>query len=105
MKAPCYLMKYEIVLTDTAREDYRELDVRGRSSIKKGLKDHLTFEPTKLSRSRIERLREMEHPEYRPRLDPYRVFYDVSGRTVVVLAIVPKNKTTEWLETYGEKTS
>nr|VFJ71179.1 MAG: hypothetical protein BECKFM1743A_GA0114220_105787 [Candidatus Kentron sp. FM]VFJ71539.1 MAG: hypothetical protein BECKFM1743C_GA0114222_106007 [Candidatus Kentron sp. FM]VFK18942.1 MAG: hypothetical protein BECKFM1743B_GA0114221_105848 [Candidatus Kentron sp. FM] len=46
----------------------------------------------------------MEHPEYRLRLDPYRVFYDVSGRTVVVLAIVPKNKTTQWLESHGAKT-
>nr|VFJ91297.1 MAG: hypothetical protein BECKH772A_GA0070896_100309 [Candidatus Kentron sp. H]VFJ99183.1 MAG: hypothetical protein BECKH772C_GA0070978_1002923 [Candidatus Kentron sp. H]VFK00560.1 MAG: hypothetical protein BECKH772B_GA0070898_101951 [Candidatus Kentron sp. H] len=46
-------MKHEIVLTDTAREHYRGLDARGRSSIKKGLKDHLAFEPTKLSRSRM----------------------------------------------------
>nr|VFK43357.1 MAG: mRNA interferase RelE/StbE [Candidatus Kentron sp. SD]VFK48778.1 MAG: mRNA interferase RelE/StbE [Candidatus Kentron sp. SD] len=97
-------MKYEIVLTDTAREHYRRLDARGRSLIKKGLKDHLTYEPTRLSRSRIKRLREIKHPEYRLRIDPYRVFYDVSGRTVVVLAIVPKNKTAKWLEIYGVKT-
>nr|VFK50430.1 MAG: mRNA-degrading endonuclease RelE, toxin component of the RelBE toxin-antitoxin system [Candidatus Kentron sp. TUN]VFK51640.1 MAG: mRNA-degrading endonuclease RelE, toxin component of the RelBE toxin-antitoxin system [Candidatus Kentron sp. TUN]VFK55093.1 MAG: mRNA-degrading endonuclease RelE, toxin component of the RelBE toxin-antitoxin system [Candidatus Kentron sp. TUN] len=97
-------MKYEIVLTDTAKEHYRGLDARGRSSIKKGLKNHLTYEPMKLSRSRIKRLREIEHPEYRLRLDPYRVFYDVSGRTVVVLAIIPKNETGEWLEISGVKT-
>ena len=98
-------MKYEVVLTDTAKEHYRGLDTRGRSRIKKGLKDHLTYEPMKLSRSRIKRLREMAHPEYRLRLDPYRVFYDVSGKTVVVLAIVPKSETAEWLATYGVKTS
>nr|VFK59919.1 MAG: hypothetical protein BECKUNK1418G_GA0071005_100948 [Candidatus Kentron sp. UNK]VFK70167.1 MAG: hypothetical protein BECKUNK1418H_GA0071006_102448 [Candidatus Kentron sp. UNK] len=46
-------MKYEIVLTDTAKEHHRGLDARGRSSIKKGLKDHLAFEPTKLSQSRV----------------------------------------------------
>nr|VFK15818.1 MAG: hypothetical protein BECKLPF1236A_GA0070988_1013314 [Candidatus Kentron sp. LPFa]VFK31536.1 MAG: hypothetical protein BECKLPF1236C_GA0070990_1014114 [Candidatus Kentron sp. LPFa] len=46
-------MKYEIVLTDTTKEHYRGLDARGRSLIKKGLKDYLTFEPTRLSRSRI----------------------------------------------------
>jgi mRNA-degrading endonuclease RelE of RelBE toxin-antitoxin system len=45
----------------------------------------------------------MEHPEYRLRLDPYRVFYDVAGQTVVVLAVVPKDETAEWLETYGVK--
>ena len=98
-------MKYEILLTDTAKEHYRGLDARGRSLIKKGLKDHLTHEPMELSRSRIKRLREMEHPEYRLRLDPYRVFYDVAGETVVVLAIVPKDETTEWLENYGVKTT
>ena len=98
-------MKYEIVLTDTAKEHYRGLNALGRSLIKKGLKDHLAHEPMKLSRSRIKRLREMEHPEYRLRLDPYRVFYDVSSRAVVVLAIVPKDKTAEWLEEYGVKTA
>ena len=96
-------MKYEVVLTDTAKKHYRGLDARGRSLIKKGLKDHLTQQATKLSRSRIKRLREMEHPEYRLRLDPYRVFYDVAGQTVVVLAVVPKDETAEWLETYGVK--
>ncbi len=98
-------MKYEVVLTDTAKAHYRGFNARARSLIKKGLKDHLTYEPMKRSRSRIKRLREMEHPEYRLRLDPYRVFYDVSGQTVVVLAIVPKNATAQWLEQYGVKTS
>lgn len=98
-------MKYEIVLTDAAKEHYRGLDARGQSLIKKGLKDYLTHEPMKLSQSRIKRLRELEHPEYRLRLDPYRIFYDVSGQTVVVLAVVPKDKTEEWLETFGVKTS
>jgi mRNA-degrading endonuclease RelE of RelBE toxin-antitoxin system len=98
-------MRYEVLLTDTAKTHYRGLDARGRSLIKQGLKDHLTYEPMKLSRSRIKRLRELEHPEYRLRLDPYRVFYDVSGETVVVLAIVPKDETAEWLEEYGVKTS
>nr|VFK44657.1 MAG: hypothetical protein BECKTC1821E_GA0114239_103816 [Candidatus Kentron sp. TC] len=36
-------MKYEIVLTDTAREHYWGLDARRRPSIKKGLKEHLSF--------------------------------------------------------------
>ena len=94
-------MKHEIVLTDTAKEHYHGLDARARSLIKKGLRDHLTHESMKLSRSRIKRLREMEHPEYRLRLDPYRVFYDVSDQVVVVLAIVPKDRTAEWLEQYG----
>jgi len=98
-------MKYEIVLTDTARGHYREIDAQARALIKRGLNDHLAHEPTKLSRSRIKRLREMEHPEYRLRLDPYRVFYDVTAQTVVVLAIVPKHETAEWLDHHGVRTT
>ena len=91
-------MSYEIVLTDTAKKHYHALDARWRTVVKKGLKVHLGHEPMKISRSRIKRLREMEHPECRLRLDPYRIFYDVAGQTVVVLAIVPKDDTVEWLD-------
>jgi len=98
-------MTYEIVLTDTAREHYGGLDACARALIKEGMNDHLAHEPMKVSRSRIKRLREMEHPEYRLRLDAYRVFYDVIGQMVVVLAIVPKDETAEWLDAYGVKTT
>jgi mRNA interferase RelE/StbE len=94
---------YEIVLTDTAKTHYEALDARWRAVVKDGLETHLRHEPTKVSRSRIKRLRGMEHPEYRLRLDEYRVFYDVAGQTVVVLAIVPKDKTADWLNEYGVK--
>lgn len=96
-------MTYEIVLTDTARAHFGALDARERALIKDGLRDRLGHEPMKASRSRIKRLREMDHPEFRLRLAPYRIFYDVIGSTVVVLAIVPKNETAEWLGEHGVK--
>jgi mRNA-degrading endonuclease RelE of RelBE toxin-antitoxin system len=80
------------------------MDARHRAIVAKGLKDYLEHEPMKLSRSRIKQLRDMDQPQYRLRLDPYRVFYDVAGQTVVVLAIVPKEETAGWLEIYGVKT-
>ncbi len=98
-------MPYKIVLTDTAKAHYRALDARRQTLIKDGLNNHLGHEPMKVSRSRIKRLRQVEHPEFRLRLDPYRVFYDVIGQTVVVLAIVPKQETNEWLNVYGVKSS
>lgn len=98
-------MTYEIVLTDTAKAHYAGMDARSRAMVKEGMNGYLVQEPMKLSRSRIKRLREMEHPEYRLRLDPYRVFYDVIGPTVVVLAIVPKDATAEWLSAYGVRSS
>jgi hypothetical protein len=35
--------------------------------------------------------------------DDLRVFYDVEGHTVAVLAILPKAQATAWLERYGVK--
>ena len=98
-------MRYEIVLTDTAKEHYVALDARWRALVKQGMEEHLRHEPTRISRSRIKRLREMKHPEYRLRLDPYRLFYDVAGQTVVVLAIVPKDDTAKWFDEQGVKRS
>lgn len=98
-------MKYDIVLTETAKGHYIELDARVRALIRKGLNNYLACEPMRVSRSRIKRLRATEHPEYRLRLDRYRVFYDVNLQTVVVLAIVPKDQTDEWLRRHGVKSS
>ncbi|WP_089729978.1 type II toxin-antitoxin system RelE family toxin [Candidatus Thiosymbion oneisti] len=96
-------MRYEIVLTDTAKEHYRGIPARWRSIVRDGLETHLRHEPTKTSRSRIKRLRGVDRPEYRLRLEDYQVFYDVEAETVVVLAIVPKEDTENWLDQYGVK--
>ena len=49
-----------------------------------------THEPTKVSKSRIKRLRGLSQPQYRLRVGDIRVFYDVTETTVHVLAIIPK---------------
>ena len=56
----------------------------------------------KTNRSRIKRLRGMRRPQYRLRVDDIRVFYDVSGSTIEVLAIVPKLEAESWLKTFGK---
>jgi mRNA-degrading endonuclease RelE of RelBE toxin-antitoxin system len=62
---------------------------------------HLRHEPTKTSRSRIKRLRGLSRPQYRLRVDEVRVFYDVSGATVEILAIVAKSEAESWLAQFG----
>ncbi len=96
-------MRFEIVLTDTAKDHYQALTARWQSVVRDGMETHLRHEPTKVSRSRIKRLRDMAHPEYRLRLESYRVFYDVDDEAVTVLAIVPKKDTDVWLNEYGVK--
>ena len=51
----------------------------------------------RLSKSRIKRLRGLDRPQYRLRVDEVRVFYDVTETTVEVLAIVPKAQAAAWL--------
>jgi len=55
----------------------------------------------KVSKSRIKRLRGLDRPQFRLRVDEVRVFYDVQESTVQVLAIVPKAQADAWLEAEG----
>jgi len=72
-----------------------------RSAVKEALETHMRNEPTKTNRSRIKRLRGMARPQYRLRVDEVRVFYDVSGSAVEILAIVPKPEAESWLAQFG----
>jgi mRNA-degrading endonuclease RelE of RelBE toxin-antitoxin system len=94
-------MPYKIILAPEAIEDLKALRAFDQTAVRKAIKDHLSFEPTKTSKSRIKRLRQMRHPQYRLRVAKIRVFYDVTGEAVEVLAIVPKPEAAAWLERYG----
>jgi mRNA interferase RelE/StbE len=94
-------MIYEILFTDTARHHYRELDARWQTAVKEAIRTHLSHEPEKTSKSRIKRLRHLEQPQYRLRVDNLRVFYDIEGSRVVVLGIVPKDGADAWLNQFG----
>ena len=94
-------MRFAIVLAPEAVRDLRDLKSNLRAAVREGLETHLRHEPTKTSRSRIKRLRGLSRPQYRLRLDEVRVFYDVSGSTVEVLAIVAKSEAESWLAQFG----
>lgn len=98
-------VRYTVELTRNAEQDYLNLDARWRATIKAALEVHLRHEPTKESKSRIKRLRELAHPQYRLRVDDYRIFYDVTGNLVMVHAIVPKDQADDWLAQFGVKTT
>ncbi|MEK6210626.1 MAG: type II toxin-antitoxin system RelE/ParE family toxin [Pseudomonadota bacterium] len=94
-------MRFEIVLAPEAVEDLRKLKAVLRASVRQALETHLRHEPTKTSRSRVKRLRGLSRPQYRLRVDEVRVFYDVLGSTVGVLAIVAKSEAESWLAQFG----
>ena len=94
-------MRFEIILAPEAVADLRKLKANERAAVKEALETHLRHEPIKTSRSRIRRLRGLARPQYRLRVDEVRVFYDVSGSNVEVLAIVPKSEAESWLAQFG----
>jgi mRNA-degrading endonuclease RelE of RelBE toxin-antitoxin system len=90
-------MRFEIVLAPEAVEDLRKLRAHVRATVRGALETHLRHGPGKTSRSRIKRMRGLLRPQYRLRVGEVRVFYDISGTTVQVLAIVAKSETASWL--------
>jgi mRNA interferase RelE/StbE len=90
-------MPFAIVLAPEAVEDLRRLTAHVRATVRTALEAHLKHEPEKTSRSRVKRLRGLLRPQYRLRVGEVRVFYDVSGTTVEVLAIVAKSEAESWL--------
>jgi len=94
-------MPFAIVLAPQAIEDFKRLKARLRAELRDALETHLRHEPRKTSRSRIKRLRGLRQPQYRLRVGDVRVFYDVSGETVEILAIVAKSEADAWLTQFG----
>jgi len=94
-------MRFAIVLAPEAVEDRVRLGANIRTMVRAAIETHLRHQPQKTSRSRIKRLRGLLRPQYRLRVGEIRVFYDVSGTTVEILAIVSKSEAEAWLAQFG----
>src|SRR5438552_4481090 len=98
-------MAFKIILAPQVVETLKKLSVPVRSGVEKALELHLTHEPTKVSKSRIKKLRGLSQPQYRLRVGDIRVFYDVSETQVQVLAVVTKVDAQAWLDEQGTPTA
>ena len=94
-------MRFEILLAPGAGIQLAALPAHTRAEVRDGIELHLRHEPTKLSKSRIKRLRGLDQPQYRLRVGEIRVFYDVTDKEVQVLAIVSKGEAQGWLDEQG----
>jgi mRNA interferase RelE/StbE len=94
-------MPFEIVLAPEAVEDFKSMRPNLQAELRTALETHLRHEPEKVSRSRIKGLRALRQPQYRLRVGDVRVFYDVIGEMVQVLAIVDKKDAESWLAQFG----
>jgi mRNA-degrading endonuclease RelE of RelBE toxin-antitoxin system len=94
-------VRYHILLAPSAAKELRALRADIRARVRDGIQLHLRHEPTKVSKSRIKRLRGLEKPQYRLRVGDIRVFYDVEEDAVQVLAVVSKAQAEQWLKAAG----
>jgi mRNA-degrading endonuclease RelE of RelBE toxin-antitoxin system len=96
-------MKYRIVLAPEAIQDVKRLPARDRGHVRDAIEEHLRLQPTRVSKSRIKRLRGLAKPQYRLRVRDIRIFYDVSKDEVRILAISWKPEAERWLAEKGER--
>jgi len=94
-------MRYEVVLAPAAAATFRAPSAYHRAEVRDALERHLRHAPTRVSKSRIKRLRGLSQPQYRLRVGEVRVFYDVTDEAVEVLAIVTKAEAASWLADHG----
>ncbi len=90
-------MRHEVVLAPEAVRVFRSLSAYRRAEVRDALERHLRHEPTRVSKSRIKRLRGLRQPQYRLRVGEMRVFYDVTHEAVEILAIITKAEAARWL--------
>jgi mRNA interferase RelE/StbE len=90
-------MRFQVVLAPEAAQAFKAPPAYHRAEVRDALERHLRNEPTRVSKSRIKRLRGLSQPQYRLRVGEVRVFYDVTREAVEVLAIVTKADAARWL--------
>jgi len=83
--------------------DLKLLPARDRAAVRDALEKHLRHQPARASKSRIKRLRGMDKPQFRLRVDEIRVFYDIRGGAVEILAIILKSEAAQWLQRHGRQ--
>lgn len=90
--------KYLVKLKPEAVSDLDRMRKYDATKVLDGIEEHLRFEPTKESRSRIKKLRGSPPADYRLRIEDWRVFYRVSGREVHILRVLHKEDTQSFYE-------
>ncbi len=91
---------YEIILKRSAVEDLDRLRKFDAVRIADAMEEHLSHAPQNETRSRIRPLRGVSNPDYRLRVDDYRVFYSVDeeAHRVTVLRVMHKDETRSYYE-------
>lgn len=92
-------MDFMIEVTEIAGSDLGEIKPFYRNRVFGAMEQYLGHTPNQESRSRIKRLRLLNSPAYRLRVDDFLVFYDVDepGATVTILRVLTKEASLAYL--------
>ena len=84
---------FEVVVAPAALRQLRRLRRIDGGRILNAIETHLRHEPERPTRTTIKRLRGLQDATYRLRVGDFRVFYDVEGETVTIVAVLHKSET------------
>jgi mRNA-degrading endonuclease RelE of RelBE toxin-antitoxin system len=90
-------MAYEDRYSNEDVEQLTKLRVFDRTAILDQIEQVSTVNPTPVSKSRIKRLREPAPTQYRLRVGDFRVFYHVAEEAVLVIQVLSKQESTDYL--------
>jgi mRNA-degrading endonuclease RelE of RelBE toxin-antitoxin system len=94
-------LRFQVSLDPAALADLRPLRAFDRRAILDAIDRILTNAPTRVSQSRIKRLRGLDSPQYRLRVGTFRVFYDVTEQDVYVMRVLTKAAVADYLREMG----
>lgn len=80
-------MEFEIRYSREALDSLKAAPAHVRAEVLDVIGRILPHEPDKESKSRIKRLAGIDHPQFRMRVNKWRVFYDVLENELIVLII------------------
>jgi mRNA interferase RelE/StbE len=90
-------MPYEIRYSNESVEQLKKLRVFDRTAVFDKIEEILSVNPTVVSKSRIKRLREPAPSQYRLRVGEFRIFYDVEEEAVLIIQILSKQDSNDYL--------
>jgi mRNA-degrading endonuclease RelE of RelBE toxin-antitoxin system len=90
-------MPYEIRCSDEAIDQLKTFRAFDRTAILDQIEQVLAVNPTIESKARVKRLREPAPTQYRFRVGEFRVFDDVEWEAVLVIQILSKKDSNDYL--------
>jgi mRNA interferase RelE/StbE len=90
-------MSYALRYSNVAVEQLKKLRAFDQTAILDQIEQVLTINPTIESKARVKQLREPAPTQYRLRVGEYRVFYDVDQETVLIIQILSKQESIDYL--------